>query len=110
MILSYKERKEAVIEDFEEFHESLGYPINQAFYATLGESEYSKDYTQTDECCIYLNFALMLLERKENIEFMKNRLLELIADENIEIYKEELSEEFNEFIKDLKTFEDFMKQ
>lgn len=35
MIMSYKERKEAVLDDFEEFHNNIRYPLNQTLYATM---------------------------------------------------------------------------
>jgi hypothetical protein len=101
MILSYNERKEAIIEDFEEFHNSMGYPLDKTLYATLGESEHAKNYTQTDECCIYLNFALTVLNINENIEFMRKRLIELIDEKNMKLYEDELRDEFDNFKKDL---------
>lgn len=104
MIMSYSERKEAVYDDFEEFHNNIGYSITQTLYATLGEAEYSKEYSQTDECCIYLNFALLLLKRNESIDFMKDRLLNLISEDNIDNYERELLNEFMEFQNDLLTF------
>lgn len=101
MIMSYKERKEAVLDDFEEFHNNIGYPLNQTLYATIGEAEYSKSYTQTDECCIYVNFALVLLKQNKDIEFMKARLQELVNEDNMEYYLNELQEEFVDFKNDL---------
>lgn len=101
MVLSYCETKESVVEDFNGFHNKLGYPVDQTLYATLGESEYSEEYTQTDECCIYLNYALLLLEKGENIDFMRERLLELIEKKNMDMYRDELLDEFDDFENDL---------
>lgn len=101
MIMSYMERKEAVLDYFEEFYNNIGYPVNQTLYATIGEAEYSKSYTQTDECCIYVNFALVLLKQNKDIEFMKARLQELINEDNMEYYMKELQEEFVDFKNDL---------
>ena len=110
MIMSYSERKEAICDDFEEFHNNIGYPLNQTLYATLGETEYSKEYTQTDECCIYLNFALILLKRNESIDFMRERLLKLIEEDNMDKYKSELLNEFIDFENDLFTFKQLIKE
>jgi len=100
--MSYSDRKEAVIDDFKEFHDGIGYPLDQTLYATLGEAEYSKDYTQTDECCIYLNFALILIEKDEDIEFMEERLRELISEDNMQQYRKELRTDFADFENDLR--------
>lgn len=108
MIMPYSERKEAVIEDFEEFHCNLGYSLEHSLYATVGEAEYSREYTQTDECCIYLNFALLLLERKESIEFMKVKLKELTTQDKMKQYKIELKNEFDDFANDISLLNKFL--
>lgn len=108
MVMSYCERKDAVVEDFEEFHDNLAYSVEQTLYATIGEAEYAKDYTQTDECCIYLNFALILLKQNENISFMKIRLLELIGSDKMEQYEIELQDEFIYFTQDIALLKDLL--
>ena len=101
MILSYQEIKEAVQDSFVSLYEKFAYSSKDTLYATIGEYDYSNDYTQIDECCIYVNFALMFLEKNESINFMKVRLLELVDEKNLEVYKMELNEEFNLFYSDL---------
>ena len=101
MILSYKEIKEAVQDSFISLCENFAYSAKDTLYATIGDYDYSSDYTQIDECCIYVNFALMLLEKNESINFMKVRLLELADEKYLETYKMALKDEFNLFYSDL---------
>ena len=101
IILSYSERKLAVREDFEEFHIKMGYPLPESLYATIGEAAYSPLYTQTDEICIYIAFALMLSSQSESISFMLPRLRELANEKNMPQYEQELGIEFPQFLMDL---------
>ena len=82
-------------------YEKFAYSAKDTLYSTIGEYDYSSDYTQIDECCIYVNFALMFIEKNESIDFMKVRLLEFAGNKNLEIYKMELKDEFNLFYSDL---------
>lgn len=102
IILSYSERKVAVREDFEEFHLKMGYSLPETLYATIGEAAYSSLYTETDEICIYIAFALMLGNQGENISFLLPRLRELVDEKNMPQYGQELGAEFPLFLKDLK--------
>lgn len=101
VILSYSERKVAVREDFEEFHLKMGYSLPETLYATIGEAAYSSLYTQTDEICICIAFALMLGNQGKSLSFMLPRLRELADEKNMLRYEQELGAEFPLFLKDL---------
>jgi hypothetical protein len=83
------------------FHEEMNYPVKDSLYATLGESEHHPEFTQTSECCIYVNYALIMIEKNENIDFMQHRLHELLEETHMYIYQEELQDEFEEFEADV---------
>lgn len=101
MIMSYHERKEAVLEDFEEFHVNMNYSIEQTLYAILGETAYSKNYTKADECCICVLFALILRKLNINTDYLNQTLSQLLSSNNRDLYLEELGDEFSDFESDL---------
>lgn len=100
MIMSYLERKIAVQEDFEEFHIKMGYSLAESFFATIGDAEYSPLYSQTDEICIYISFALLLIRQGKNIAFLQSRLEELSEEKYMPKYEQELGPDFPQFLKD----------
>lgn len=55
------------------FHENMNYAVKDSLYATLGESENRPEFTQTNECCIYVNYALIAIDKNEDIDFMQQR-------------------------------------
>ena len=101
MIMSYNERKSAVQEDFEEFHIKMGYSLKETLFATIGEAEYSPLYSQTDEICIYISFAFVLISRGESISFLYPGLNKLANKKYMSQYKQELESDFPQFLKDL---------
>ncbi|TVX94885.1 hypothetical protein [Cohnella terricola] len=101
MILTYPELKDDVRDCFMTFHEDMKNPIKESLYATLGESEHHLEFTQTNECCIYVNYALIMIDMNEDIDFMRQRLKELLEEEHMQIYKEELQDDFDEFNADI---------
>ncbi|PFD95710.1 hypothetical protein COE15_23640 [Bacillus cereus] len=101
MDLRYGEIKEAVINTYDSLHIGAKYEIRDTFYALLHDHESSDEYTETEECCIYVNFALLLIEKNTSIDFIKTRLNELLDNKNMEIYRTELKDEINEFTNDV---------
>ncbi|OKP83019.1 hypothetical protein [Paenibacillus sp. P32E] len=101
MILTYPELKDDVMDCFMMFHEDMNYPVKDSLYAILGESEHRPEFTQANECCIYVNYALIMIDKNENIDFMQQRLNELLEEEHMQIYKEELQDDFDEFNADV---------
>lgn len=105
MIMSYDDRKTAVLEDFEDFHIKMGYSLEDTLYATIGEAAYSPLYTQTDEICIYITFAFILIKRGDDISFLRFRLEELANKKYMPQYEQELGAEFPRFLKDYHSLE-----
>ncbi|WP_097007036.1 hypothetical protein [Lacrimispora amygdalina] len=103
MDLTYLEIKEDMQDSFDSLYKRANYTAKDAFYATLEDYITHDSSTETEECCIYVNFALILINAEEKIEFLKYRLLELIDDKNISLYKEELNNDFTNFYQDLIT-------
>ncbi len=111
MIMSYREWREAVPEDFVEFHVKLKYSVEQSFYATLGESVHSKYYTQTDECCICVLFARILKEHHLDADFLSPFLSELLLPNHMNLYRNDLGDEFGDFesdVAEIKSLWDFL--
>ena len=101
MILPYIEIKEAVYDSYISLHENSGYPIQDTLFATIGDYDFSDEYGQTDECCIYINFAIILINKNKNFDFMKGKLIELLDDRQIDLFKSDLGNEFHEFLNDV---------
>lgn len=59
--------------------------------------------TQAEESCIYIYAALIFLQHKENIDFMKERLYELINENYYSLYKAELKDEYITLKNDIDT-------
>lgn len=100
MIMSYCERKIAVQEDFEEFHIKMGYSLAESLFATIGEAKYSSLYSQTDEICIYISFAALLVRQGKDTTFLQSRLEELSEEKYMSQYEQELGSDFLQFLKD----------
>lgn len=103
MVLTYLEIKEDMQDSVDSLYKRANYTAKDTFYATLEDYLTHDSSTETEECCIYVNLALILVNVGESIDFLKRRLFELIQDENINLYKEELDNEFNDFYQDLIT-------
>lgn len=101
MDLSYQEIKEDMQDSFRSLYQNAGYSAKDTFYATLDGYECCDTFTQTEECCIYVHFAFVLLDHEEEIDFMKQRLYELIDEKYFSIYKSELKEEYDNFVNDV---------
>lgn len=101
MIMSYNDRKQAVQEDFEEFHVKMGYSVKDTFYAATGEAEYSSLYTKTDECCICAAFSFLLIRMGIDCSFLYPELVELTSKAYMPQYKQELGADFMDFQQDV---------
>ncbi len=101
MDLTYQEVKEDMQDSFKSLYQNAGYSARDTFYATLDDYQCWETSTQTEECCIYVNFAFVLLDNNEDIDFMKQRLFELIDENNFSLYQSELDEEYNDLINDI---------
>ncbi len=101
MELTYVEIKEDMKDSFQSLYQNANYPARDAFYATLNDYQIYNSSTQTEECCIYVSFALILLQNKENIDFMKKRLSELMKKSNFYLYQKEMKEEFRDLENDI---------
>lgn len=104
MIMPYNERKSAIFEDFEDFYIHMGYPLEKSLYAIIGEAEYSPLYSQTDEICIYILFALMLISQGQDISFMRSKLDELANKKYMPQYERDLGSDFSQFLKDYQQY------
>ncbi len=101
MVLTYYEIKEAVQDSYERLHIRGGYDEYNTFFASLNDYDQAEDFSLTEECCLYLNFAILFIRNNTQFDFMKKRLIELIKEENLIIYKGELNDEYISFEKDL---------
>lgn len=109
MDLTYAEIKEDIEDSFESLHQNFHYPVQDAFYATLDDYKHHASSTQTEECCIYIYAALILLQHKENIDFMKERLFELISKNYYSVYEIELKEEYINLKNDIETLKTILE-
>lgn len=101
MVLTYYEIKEAVQDSYERLHIRGDYNEYNTFFASLNDYDQAEDFSLTEECCLYINFAILFIRNNANFDFIKERLTELIKEENLIIYKGELNEEYISFEKDL---------
>ena len=103
MTLTYAEEKESVLDFYESFHLRMGddYSIEQTLHVAVGEARYDENFSQTIECCIYLTYAILLLEKGHDIGFMTERLSSLLEERHFEYYKSELRDEYDDFLKDV---------
>lgn len=99
---TYAEIKEDMKDSFKSLYENSNYPAKDSFYATL-EDYQCHGSSQTEECCIYVNFALILIQHREKIDFIKKRLYELLDKKNYNLYELELKDEFVNLINDINT-------
>ncbi|MDM5153733.1 hypothetical protein QUF88_07810 [Bacillus sp. DX1.1] len=108
MNLRYDEIKEDVIDTYSRLHIRAKYEIRDTFYALLNDYELSEEYTETEEYCIYVSFALLLIEKNKNTDFMKTRLNELLDSKRMEIHRIELKDEIAEFTNDVNKLKEFL--
>lgn len=101
MILSYNEIKEAVYDSYKSLHDEFNYTPKDTLFATIGEYNFSEDYTKTDEACIYINFTLIFNEKGEDLDFIKDKLIDIINDKNVEYYMSTIGEDFTDFFNDI---------
>lgn len=101
MDLTYLEIKEDMQDSFDSLYKRANYTAKDTFYVILEDYIAHDSSTETEECCIYVNLALILIKVGEKIDFLKNRILELIDDKSISLYKEELDNDFSDFYQDL---------
>ncbi len=108
MLLKYREFKEAVYDSYKSLHHKFYYTLEDVLFAIIGEYDFHKNFSQIDEMVIYINFALVLFENQENFDFIKEKLIEFGKGKNLEYYKEELKEEFEEFICDFRKVKEIL--
>ena len=98
MLLKYREMKEAVFNSYKSLYDKFHYTPKDVVFATIGEYDFYKNFSQIDEIIIFINFALIFFENQNNFNFIREKLIELVKEEHLEYYKKELKEEFGEFI------------
>lgn len=103
MDLSYIEIKEDMRDSYKSLCENANYLAKDSFYAALNDYQCQGNSSQIEECCIYVNFALVLIKHGENIDFMKKRMYELIDKKNYTLYELELKDEFAILENDINT-------
>ncbi len=101
MLLKYREMKEAVFNSYKSLYDKFHYTPKYVVFATIGEYDFYKNFSQIDEIIIFINFALIFFENQNNFNFIREKLIELVKEEHLEYYKKELKEEFGEFICDV---------
>lgn len=102
MIFEYEELRECVQEDFDTFYKEMNFTELQVIPAILNEYEHGEGFTITEKVCIYLFLGEIFLQKKLSIDEINKKLSELLTQENLEIIKNDLSENFINFTDDLK--------
>ena len=104
MHFKYTEIKESALDDYNELRKGEKEPLYNIFYAFLEDVSHSihKTHNLTEKISIYVSFVSILVLEKENFDFLKDELGEVIKSINKEKIKNEIGEEeFREFEKDL---------
>lgn len=102
MELRYEEIKESAIDTYGRLHINAEYPIEDTFYALLGDFELNENYDKTEETSLYVSFVTLLIEKKQNFDFLRSELVSLMSDNNLkEVINNLESDEVSLFSKDV---------
>lgn len=102
MEFKYDEIKEDATDIYESLHVNAKYSLKDTFYAFLDDYEANENYSKSEETSLYVSFCTLLIEKNENFEFLKDKLINLISDKNIEEVTKELdSDDYTQFLKDV---------
>ena len=99
--LTYAEIKEDIKDTFESLYHRSNYTGKDTFYVILDDHQRHNLGDQSEECCIYVNCALILLQNKQDIGFMKNRLSDLIQESHFYLYRREMTGDFQRLKTDI---------
>lgn len=105
MIFGYAELKQYVKEDFLRFYE-WGFNEQEIVPAILNEYEHGKDFCQVEYICILIFTALNYTEKGMDNDKIIEKLEFIMKDGIGDKYKDELGDDYTEFLKDL----DFLKK
>ena len=81
MLLKYREMKEAVFNSYKSLYDKFHYTPKDVVFATIGEYDFYKNFSQIDEIIIFINFALIFFENQNNFNFIREKLIELVKEE-----------------------------
>ncbi|MGX7420746.1 hypothetical protein ACWOFR_18395 [Carnobacterium gallinarum] len=110
MELRYEEIKESAIDTYERLYINAKYPIEDTFYAFLGDFELNENYDKTEETSLYVSFVTLLIDKKQNFDFLRSELVSLMSDNNLkEIINNLESDEVSLFCKDVDTTKEQLK-
>lgn len=87
MNIEYIDIKDGAFEFYEDIYKKAKYPLKGTFFAYLNEFSIHDTYDSSEEICIYITFALMLIEKDEDFIFLIEPLkekLEKITDEQLQ--------------------------
>jgi len=101
MIFKYDELKEYIGEDFVTFHDEMKFTIEQTIPAILNEYENAADFSLLEECSIYVFISLILIEQNLNTDTLREKIIKLLNEENMKVYKEQLGDEYSKFVEDV---------
>ncbi|WP_321388943.1 hypothetical protein [uncultured Enterococcus sp.] len=111
MELRYEEIKESANDAYERLYINAEYPLEDTFYAFLGDFELNENYDKTEETSLYVSFVTLLIEKKQNFDFLRNELVDLISDNNLkEVINSLESDEISLFCKDVDTIREQLYQ
>lgn len=94
MIFGYEELKEYVNEDFNRFFNRRKFTSSQVIPAILDEYEDAKDYSETEECVIYVDIALNFIMENISLGELAEKLNLLFSEENLQNYKNDIKNDF----------------
>jgi hypothetical protein len=104
MELKYEEIKEDSADIYESLHINAKYPLKDTFYAFLNDYELHENYDITEETSLYVAFCALLIEKEQNFDFLRNKLVNLISNKNLEKVTNDLeSDELVRFFADVNT-------
>ncbi len=101
MIFEYEELRASVEEDFERFCK-LGFNEKQIFLAVLNEYEHGENFGFVENVCIHVFLILAYTEKSMNCNQLRDRLNQLLHEEEKNKLKIELGNEYAKLVADLK--------
>lgn len=100
MIFKYDELKECVSKDFSRFY-TMGFNGKQIYPAILDEYKYGEDFCQVENICIHSFIIIKYIENNFNANHIYKELEDLLKKIDKEVLKQELTEEYETFLRDM---------
>ena len=99
MIFAYEELRKYIEEDFDRFYK-MGFNERQIFPAILNEYEHGTDFCLVENICIHVLLILNYTNKNLNYEEIKGKLIQLMSTKAEKEIKNELGDEYANFMTD----------